>query len=325
MKRFLIPYLLIGILFLLPTSCRQHTADKQDTPTPRQLVKVGIITDVHGGLRDDDAPLRLGTFIDCATTEKPDFIIQLGDLTHGKNMDTLLNIWNQYPGPKYHVIGNHELDYASKEDIMTRQGMPAKYYSFDVEAFHFVVLDCNYILKEGEYVDFDHANYYIKKGLRDLINPEQIEWLKKDLAATDKPVVIFSHQGFDELWDGNTVPNRLLVREIVRDANKLSGDHNKVIAFFCGHHHVDSYSLIEGVHYFQMNSASGFWGGADYKVPLFAFVTFDHTNHTISVNGTKSEFIPHTPTLEEFHSQNLVAPEKEDSLCATINDRVVKY
>lgn len=323
MKKILIFYLWGALLLSLATSCRPRTAGQPQQPE-RQIVTAGIITDVHGGTQKD-APQRLQAFIDRAVKEKPDFIIQLGDLTHGKDMDVMLDIWNSYPGPKYHVIGNHELDYAGKEEILVRQDMPGKYYSFDVGPFHFVVLDCNYILDNGEYKDFDHANYYIKKGLRDLISPQQIEWLKKDIAATAKPVVIFSHQGFDELWDGNTVPNRLPVREIVREANKLAGDSNKVIAFFCGHHHVDSYSRIEGVHYFQMNSASGFWGGADYKDPLFAFVTFDNTNRTITVNGMESEFIPHTPTTEEFHAENLVAPEGEDSLYAGIRDRTVNY
>ncbi|WP_455593251.1 metallophosphoesterase family protein [Bacteroides sp.] len=322
MRKLFILYLM-GVLLIL-ASCQKNTGNAHQTTPAKQIVRIGMITDVHGGIQDD-APARLKAFIDRAIAEKPDFIIQLGDLTHGKDMSTMLDIWNQYPGKKYHVIGNHELDYASKEDIVTQQNMPGKYYSFDAEAFHFVVLDCNYILKDGKYLDFDHANYYITKGFRDLISPEQIEWLKKDIASTDKPVVIFSHQGFDELWDGNTVPNRIPVREIVKEANQLAGEHNKVIAFFCGHHHVDSYSMIEGVHYFQMNSASGFWGDADYKDPLFAFVTLDNTNHTLTVEGVKSEFVPHTPTAEEFHEYNLVAPEKPDSLCANINDRVVKY
>lgn len=276
-------------------------------------LRFGVIADVH---KDSvpDAEQRLAAFIDEANREKPDFIIQLGDLTHGKNFAPMLVEWNRFSGNKYHVLGNHDMDYASKETVIEALGMPGKYYSFDVGDYHVIVLDANYLLKEGQYLDFDHGNYYVPYPNRDLVNPEQIEWLRNDIASTEKPCLLFSHEAFDEVWEGSTVPNRLEIRKVIREASAKEAPRRKVIASFCGHHHVDWHSLIEDVHYFQINSASGFtFGQSDYKDPLFAFVTIDADRGRISVKGKKSEFLQ--PLIEEQRKRGT------GMICAEILDR----
>lgn len=57
--------------------------------------------------------------------------------------------------------------------------IPRTYYSFDRGGWHFVVLD-NVKLVVGEAYDGE-------------IDPEQMEWLKEDLAKTKKPTVVMSH------------------------------------------------------------------------------------------------------------------------------------
>jgi len=135
----------------------------------------------------------------------------------------------------------------------------------------------------------------------------RIEWLKADLAATDKQTIIISHQAFDEIWDGCSVPNRHLIRKVIDDSNNRTG-FQKVIACFCGHHHLDDHSYINKVHYFQMNSASYYYTGdacgsdggkAVYQDPLYAFVTIDPAGQ-IKIEGKQSHFKSPTPTDTQF-------------------------
>jgi len=272
-----------------------------------KVVRIGWITDLHHGYMGD-ATQRLEAFLAEASKRQLDFILQGGDFCHPtEQAKPFVQRWNQYAGERYHVLGNHDMDKGTKEDIMQLWGMKEKYYSFDKGDFHFVVLDCNYILKDGKYVDYANSNYYIDQQSRDLINPEQVEWLKNDLAKTDKQTIIISHQAFDEIWDGWAVPNRHLVRKVIDDANNTTGAP-KVIACFCGHHHVDDHSYINNVHYFQMNSASYYYVGdgfgsdgsrAVYQDPLYAFVTIDPTGRIV-IEGKQSRFISPTPTDTKF-------------------------
>lgn len=281
------------------------------------VVRIGMIADVH------DQPERLQAFLEEAEKQKPDFIIQLGDLSDGtaESNNRMLTVWNRYRGRKYHVLGNHELDHASKQEIVNRQQMPAPYYSFDCGDFHFVVLDCNFILKEDRYIGYEDANYYIDKEYRDLISPSQLEWLKKDLQQTDKRVILFSHQTFADITvrGSNPVPNRIRVRQLIDRINRACPENKrKVIACFAGHDHLDHYNLMNGVHFFAVNSALGFMKGLEIKDALYQFVTLDNTRRTISIKGVQSEFM-HPVEKEDFGHY------PPDQILPCIRDRSVSY
>ncbi|WP_339709193.1 metallophosphoesterase [uncultured Kriegella sp.] len=292
--------------------------------TKSKPVRIGFITDVHHGFCKDGLE-RLEKFIDDASQRELDFIIQGGDFCHptpeGKEC---IDLWNSYPGEKYHVLGNHDMDKGTKQQAIDFFGMQSNYYSFDKGDFHFVVMDGNYIMEDGEYKDYGNANFYIEQQRRSLVNPEQIEWLKEDLAKTDKQCIIISHQAFDEIWDGWSSPSRFAVRKVIDDANNRT-DFQKVIACFCGHHHVDDHSFINNVHYFQMNSASYFYVGsgygsddsrAMYEDSLFAYLTLDPTG-SIHIEGKESKFVRPTP-LEKNHPD---APR----LSASISSRIAQF
>lgn len=285
----------------------------RNDPKAKSVVKIGIIADVH------DEPARLQAFIDKAEKEKPDFIIQLGDLSNGKqeSNEKMLAVWNSYSGKKYHVLGNHEFDYSNKKEIIKRQEMPSNYYSFDCGAYHFIVLDCNYILKDGNYIDYANANYYIDKRFRDLINPEQVAWLKDDIARTDKKVIIFSHETFDDISirGSNPVPNRMEVRNVINEINADSSEGTrKVIACFAGHDHLDHYNQLNGVHFFAVNSAYGFKSGLEIKDSLYEFVILNDRKQTITVKGVKSEFLKNPPSDEDYghYPKHLIFPFTKD-------------
>jgi 3',5'-cyclic AMP phosphodiesterase CpdA len=290
----------------------------------RKSVKFGLVTDIHHGYASD-AQYRLETFIHEAEKQKPDFIIQCGDFCHPDNdAKPFLNIWNSFKGDKFHVLGNHDMDLGTKEKIMDFWGLKNRYYSFDRGDFHFIVLDCNYILKDGEYLEYEKGNYFQYAKNRDYVSPEQIEWLTNDLEATDKQCIIFSHQSIGEIWGGYCVPNRHDVRKVIDDANNHPY-FQKVIACFSGHHHVDDHSIINNVHYFQMNSTSYYYAGEGfgsegaksmYKDSLFAFVTIDPSGK-IEIKGRQSQLISPTPK-EKKH------PDAA-RITAKISDRKVSF
>lgn len=277
-------------------------------------VTMGVVSDIHADLQPD-AKKRLEMFINQSIKKNPDFIIQLGDLHHGPSMGKMLEIWNRFPGDKFHVLGNHDMDHKSKQEVVQAQGMPGPYYSFDKGDFHFVVLDANHFMKGGKMFDNNKGNYY-KADSRDMVSPEELDWLREDLKKTEKPSILFSHQAFDDIWQGKTSPSKLDIRKIIREAN--ASGKKKVIACFCGHHHVDNYMMIENVHYFQINSASYYWveeskkfsNGhmAEYKDPLFTFITLDPRTRSISVQGMQSRFLPPAPTKKTYAQAHLLYP-----------------
>lgn len=315
----------LGQLLLIPAVVRLSAAPLPSSGSGKKI-KFGIISDVHKGLQKN-AEQRLGIFIDKAIEEKPDFIIQLGDLTHGKakEVDAMRKIWDRFPGKRYHVLGNHEMDGGEKKVVVAQQGMPGNYYSFDAGGYHFIVLDASYFKQGDKFFDRRPSK---KEGMpitKELVSDEELAWLKQDLAKTRKPTILFSHESFDNNWQAAPSGSTQEVRKIIREAN--AGKDRKVIASICGHHHIDNHEVIEDVHYIQINSASYFWvegaavfshgNMAEYKDALYAFITLDPEARTIDMKGTQSEFLPPAPNKDNYPNA--------DKLVSGIRDRVLKY
>jgi len=270
-----------------------------------KALNFGIVSDVHKDLMPD-ANQRLETFINQAQERDVDFIIQMGDFCFGekKNKD-FLNIWEQYKGPKYHVLGNHDMDRNSKEEMLDFWGMPKTYYSYDIGGYHFIVLDPNFLYQDGKYIDYKLANFYVDSKIRTFVNDEQIEWFKADLEATKLPTIVFSHQS---LWHG--VKNRLALQKIMETHKE------KVICSLNGHNHTDYHFKQNDIDYIGINSMSYQWSDkyttterfskelykqygnlhhiAAYKDPLYAFATLDPKGE-MKIEGVKSSWMFPSP------------------------------
>jgi hypothetical protein len=220
----------------------------------------GIMTDVHYA---DTDPLgsryyreSLAKMTECVklmNDRKVDFFIELGDLKDQDNpiteestlkyLDAIEKVYGQFKGPRYHVLGNHDVDSISKEQFLARVentgiSKGSKYYSFDAKGLHFVVLDANY---SADGSDYDHGKF----DWTDTNVPlKQLNWLKKDLASTTKPVITFVHQQLD-VTGSTGVRNGPQVRQVLQDSKRA-------LAVFQGHHHAGHYSHIEGVHYYTL-------------------------------------------------------------------------
>lgn len=252
-----------------------------------QTVKFGVIADIHQGYLKD-VNERLQVFLDeIKREEQVDFIIQLGDFilnpTQAKS-GNFLNLWNSFEGPKYHVLGNHDMDCADKAQVRAFWGMPANYYSFDLKGFRFVVLDGNH-LKQGldEYRDYENSNYYSHKG-RGYFGPQQLQWFKGQLASTELSVVSFSHQRLSDRADGPAM------RKAIDDANNKAG-FGKFVLSLNGHGHRDLAEVVKQVPYVEIPTAAHKWDGKPipYTTVRFAVVTLD-SRGTIEIDARSIAF-----------------------------------
>ena len=285
-----------------------------------QKLQIGIVADVHMDIIHD-AFARLRYFMDDMNKRKPDFIIQLGDFALPRTQNQpFLDIWNEFEGPSYHVLGNHDMrDLGfTREQTMEWWQMEKRYYSFDKADFHFIVLDGN-DKNPGPWEGYDR-----------FIGTEQKSWLKKDLAKATKPTIVFSHQSLEA---ESGVANNAEIRAILEEPKTNNGDP-KVIACLSGHHHTDYVKQINGIPYIQINSMSYKWVGSEYmkirypehieqafpnlkntcpyKDPLYTVMTLDLQDGKLSLEGRETTFI--APGPKEIGHPNA------DNMTPTISD-----
>lgn len=305
-----------------------------ETDSSTKIIRFGVCADVHQDYFYG-VPSRMQKFIDEMNEEKVDFIIQLGDFCFPKKEnDEFMRIWNSFNGPKYHVIGNHDCEVSSKQVFMDYVDYPADkpYYSFDIEGFHFVVLDLNFGLKNGQIVPFN-ANYG-KISANDFenvtyINDLQYDWLEQDLKKTNKRTIIYSHQPINR---GLRNPERF--DKIINDANS---SYKKVVVAFSGHNHQDWLEIKTGVYHWQINSMVYNYCGNEcfnedrytpeilakypvmkksfpYEDPLYTIIELDPVNKTIKSMEKNSKFVAPTPDELGIHG-----------ISSNVSARTIKY
>lgn len=244
-------------------------AGNATTSTP--MVKAGIITDMHHTTKADTptrkysaSQAKMDTFVTAMNQEKPAFVIEMGDfvdtLAEGtdpaKNLGEIETLFSSF-GPHYHVLGNHEFDNLTREFVLksiNNTGIPQgqTWYSWDKGGVHFVVLDADYtpIPPHRPYdMNTPEDSFWTWKDT--FVPPQELEWLKKDLAATPLPTVVFTHQTLDRV-DGqdHNIKNASEVRNILEDSGK-------VLAVLSGHDHAGGYANIKEIHYIVMNGNVG--------------------------------------------------------------------
>jgi hypothetical protein len=286
----------------------------------KDVVRFGMIADLHHSFFPHAQP-RLAAFLTEAEQRPLDFLIQLGDLIHGytpkltPDQQLLLNTWNSVRLPSYNVLGNHEMDRCSKQVAMGYLEMQHGFYSFDQGGIHFVVLDCNHVLDDGKYVDYDRGNYYhFKDAQINWVDSAQMDWLKEDLRSTGMPTIVFTHPCVHPYWGSNSAVTEGGVRALFMEINKDAG-WQKIVACFSGHEHANEHEIQDGVHYLLINSASYYYTGdnygdqvslggkfkdlATYRDPLYCFVTINKGG-IITIEGRNSSFLIPTPTETRF-------------------------
>ncbi len=250
-------------------------------------VTAGIITDLHFGNLAPDGIQRLEVFARAATEQKPDYIIQLGDFCHPeKAAEKLMKSWDAMPYPKHHVLGNHDMDKGTKEDIQKLWGMQKRYYDFDVNGWKFIVIDMNNLKKGDQYVPYANANFYVNSSMRSWPDPEQLKWLDQTLGKTDLPVIIYTHQPFDQ----PEKPQHSAILNVIKK-HQTTDKHPKVKAVICGHQHQDWHRQVHGTHHICINSASYLWHAGKpwpYTDSLYTFLEI--RNGKLHLSGMETTY-----------------------------------
>ncbi len=228
----------------------------------KPILSFGIVTDSHYADRDTEGARFYRDSIpkmEAAMTEmnarKVDFVVHLGDFKdeakkpdEASTLEFLVRIekaFATYKGPRYHVLGNHDVDSITKSQFLAHvenTGITSNlpHYSFDKKGIHFVVLDGNFT-KAG--TAYERGNFHWTDSF---IPDDQLEWLKRDLQSTSLPCIVFVHQLVDDHQDPEDkkycLSNGAAVRQILSDSGK-------VVAVFQGHRHEERYSKIGNIHY----------------------------------------------------------------------------
>jgi predicted phosphodiesterase len=216
-------------------------------------MKFLIFSDIHrspnfdGGTYED-----LKFFEERAKREGCDFIIHGGDLCHGptyKDNADFIKAYNELDIPTYHCIGNHDADKSTFEEVLEHYKMESECYYIDGDGARLIVLNPNYYYEDGKYFNYSNGNYYYKD--RDHFPPEQLEWLKETIESSENPCILLSHPSVER---ENGVKNRQEVLDIIGSANARK--KHSVVMYINGHTHKDHMSVVDGVCYFEINSAS---------------------------------------------------------------------
>jgi 3',5'-cyclic AMP phosphodiesterase CpdA len=180
-----------------------------EAPTSFRFVQ---LSDTHVGFQGPPSPLGTAAFEASVSLinrlpERPDLVLFTGDLTHdvenpnahAQRMKQFRSIASRINTPMMKFVPG-ENDAALDGGTLFRNFFGETHYSFDHRGVHFVALD------------------NVSRGSPE-VGPEQLNWLKKDLARFPKtaPIVVFTHRPLFDLkpeweWftrDGDQVMNVL--------------------------------------------------------------------------------------------------------------------
>lgn len=230
-------------------------------------------------------------------SDKPAFILHGGDVIMdalGQDKAAVQAQWDAWKQvvkaesslPIECCIGNHDVwgKTEAKADArygkawaVEQLGLSNRYRSFDRNGWHFLVLDGVQTTPEGAWYTAH-------------IDPEQLDWLKADLAKTPAttPILILSHIPivtasvfYDRsiVKNGNTVVPGGWNHTDAADLIKLFYKHPNVKAALSGHMHLLDRVDYNGMTYFCNGAVSGNWWKSDtYHETKAGYALFDLYN-----------------------------------------------
>ncbi len=235
------------------------TAFSSSATEAAEPVPFGVVADLHAP--DTDSPLEgkwrtnpatwLASLTEAMHACSPEFVIELGDFVNGwvvfgaelgdpgRIPEVLAWAEQRYAafdGPRYHVLGHHDVYHLDKPTYLDVLAMEATNDSFDVGACHFIALDVPFA-PDGD--DFAHTY----TGVGGYLPEAQWAWLRDDLAASRRPTVVFVQQmltGYVAAWGRELMLNAPVLRETL-------AEHGDVIAVCQGHDHDSHLQHIDGI------------------------------------------------------------------------------
>ncbi len=224
---------------------------------PNGVVRMAILADLHHDLIPDGMS-RIERLFESMTDFRPSVLLQLGDFALPKKENrSVIEYVNQLTSATIHVLGNHDTDGGHRaEQCLEFWGMPARYYSQELEGIKCIVLDGNEIGSPTH-----------RGGYPSFVGPKQREWLEEQISQANVPVIIISHQ---PLAGPHAVDNATEMQQL------LSRFSSKILVAICGHTHIDYVTQIQQVTYWHVNSASYYWVGDKYRHDSYSAGILSH-------------------------------------------------
>jgi 3',5'-cyclic-AMP phosphodiesterase len=239
--------------------------DTGDQAVPAR-VSFGIISDVHYGVLDWARPGTgmveldfVRAFLGDMQEQEVDFIIQLGDFCKPSDGQPMLDLWNTFPGPKYHVWATTSVT----------GGIPSTPSPLGWGCRRGTTLSIRARFEASSWMPTNRGAE--ERAMPPTSGSEQQQWLTRQLAETDRPVLVFVHQPIEALR--NSAEVMAVLEQAERDRPGV------IMAVFCGHHHQDYMLIKHNIPFIQINSASYVWYDpvrtVRYAEPLWGRVTID--------------------------------------------------
>lgn len=224
-------------------------------PDNEPVMRLGLLTDLHyadrasnGTRHYRETPRKVAAAAEQLRQSPVELVFELGDLIDSADtvereqeyVQTMHQKLQELPGRKLYVLGNHCVSRLTKEEFLAAVQQESAHYSFDVEPFHFVVLDACF-RNDGE--PYGRENFVWTDAN---IPPQQLVWLQDDLARTQLPTLVFVHQRLD-VKDDYGIKNAPAVRDVLEKSRR-------VIAVIQGHNHKNDYRDLGGIHYVSLQA-----------------------------------------------------------------------
>jgi len=242
-----------------------------------QSIKIIFYTDIHTRV-EWDTPEAVMQAAAAMNAHKPDLVLCGGDMiTDGyqSSAEQVASRWEAYrkmhaaiqPEPDF-ILGNHDLVGVEPEDgtppaedpradVKKQMNITETYRSFDQHGYHFILLDSVQVTKDdGKY--------------RGYIDEAQMDWLKRDVTATDSstPIVLMTHMplltGFYQMTDGVEAavpPNR----GVVNNLEVLSVfEGHRLLLVLQGHLHVNEMMRWRDTTFITGGAVCGKWWRGDW-------------------------------------------------------------
>ncbi len=242
--------------FMLIASTDHHVANRQSKDLAQFRWENGFFADVRGVTVAADCPVYSVCMGDMSWDEY--WYPRNYDLTDYREELSR----NGYPVPIFHAMGNHDNDPYHADDWLSsqlfRETIGPTYYSFNIGAAHFVVLD-NIIYRNtgGSQGSIGKLDY------TEAVDPAQLAWLERDLALVDDksaPLVIVMHANlFRGCKKNGAIDHTIGMTGAYELMSRLSGfDDVYVIS---GHSHINQRILHanSGIHEINVAATSGTW------------------------------------------------------------------
>ncbi len=221
---------------------------------------LGVVSDIHlgplahfeGKLRklSHEAPRLLEEAVAGLRALSPDLVVNLGDdledESYGLDLaryEECQRILRSVGVPIVNVAGNHDTVHLKAKDLLRVWGEDRAHLhgSRDVGGHHLIVL-----------------HTVERKDVDVRVHPDQLAWLREDLAATSLPTIVLMHHpaGEQDLSDTrwfHAAPHIALVaeRRALREILEQSG---KVRLVLNGHVHRNHFEVIRGIGYVTFQS-----------------------------------------------------------------------